>query len=269
MNSQISIIGCGWLGLPLAKHLISVGYSIKGSTTSKDNLNTLQNASIDGYVISLNEEGINGDFTNFLSGSATVIINIPPGLRKQPNKNHVAEIQHLVRAIEKQHIKNVLYISSTSVFKDEENFPLIDAATLPNSTSNNGMQLMEIEQLLRANTSFNTTILRFGGLFDSSRHPAKYLSGRTNLSNAKAPINLIHKDDCIAIIHSILKNKHWNDLFNAAHPSHPNKKSYYTNYCKTNNLELPKFNLEAKSKGKLIDSSKMVQLLKYTFKQAP
>jgi 3-hydroxyisobutyrate dehydrogenase-like beta-hydroxyacid dehydrogenase len=33
-NKSISILGCGWLGVPLAKHLIQKGFSVKGSVTS-------------------------------------------------------------------------------------------------------------------------------------------------------------------------------------------------------------------------------------------
>ena len=33
---KISIIGLGWLGLPLADHLIEQGYQVLGSTTSKE-----------------------------------------------------------------------------------------------------------------------------------------------------------------------------------------------------------------------------------------
>lgn len=269
MNHQISIIGCGWLGFPLAKYLISNGYTVKGSTTSIDKLKVLQNAFIEGFIIKLNEKGISGNYDQFLSKSETIIINIPPGLRKNPNKNHVHEIRHLITAIQKQNIKNVLYISSTSVFKDEEEFPIITNLTKPNSNSDSSQQLIQIEQMLQSNPKFKTTILRFGGLFDAKRHPAKYLSGKTNISNPNAPINLIHKEDCIAIISTILKRNLWNETLNAVHTHHPTKKEYYTTYCKAQHIALPHFNLDEKNKGKLIDSSKMVQLLNYSFKQTP
>lgn len=268
MKTQISIIGCGWLGLPLAKALISKDYKIKGSTTSQNKIDKLKKASIDSFLIQLKEDGISGNSSEFLAGSETVIINIPPGLRKTPTKNHVAEITHLVEAIEVAQIKNVLYVSSTSVFKDEETFPMIDSDTLPNATSNSSKQLIAIEQMLQNNSNFNTTILRFGGLFDEERHPAEYLSGKNNVSNPDAPINLIHKNDCTEIIARILKNNHWNMVFNAAHPNHPSKQKYYTAYCKNHNLKLPEFSSEPRSKGKIIDSTNLVQLLNYPFKQA-
>lgn len=268
MKKQISIIGCGWLGFDLAKSLIKEGYYVKGSTTSEDKLIKLEAANIKAYYIQLNGDGINGNYIDFLKGSESVIINIPPGLRRNPNKNHVAEIQLLMDAITSQNIKNIIYISSTSVFKDDTNFSTYNAHSVPNATSNSSKQLIAIENMLKENTNFSTTIIRFGGLFDAQRHPAMYLAGRTNISNPDAPVNLIHKDDCINIISLILKHNIWNEVFNAAHPTHPTKKEYYSSYCKQHKLDLPQYDTSKKSLGKIIKSKKVEQLLNYRFKQA-
>ncbi len=269
MKKRISVIGCGWLGFPLAQNLVREGFNVNGSTRSSDKLELLKKHNIDGYLIQLTATEISGDYSSFLANSDTVIINIPPGLRRNPTKNHVNEISHLVSAIEEQNVKNVLYISSTSVFRDDVPFTEITNATQPTVTSNSAKQLIKIEQQLQNNSNFNTTILRFGGLFDDERHPAKYLSGRTNISNPKAPINLIHKEDCIQIITAILKKKLWNVILNATYPSHPNKKAYYSAYCERQQIPLPEFDSYTKSKGKIVNSSKLVQLLNYTFKHAP
>ncbi|WP_400076005.1 NAD(P)H-binding protein [Winogradskyella sp. R77965] len=269
MKKQISIIGCGWLGFPLARFLMNEGFKVKGSTTSENKLELLKKHAIEGFVIRLDEAGISGNYSVCLKGSETVIINIPPGLRRNPDKNHVIELSHLITAIEAHKIENVLYISSTSVFKNESHFPIITSLTASNAASNSAKQLIEIEQKLQNNSNFNTTILRFGGLFDGDRHPAKYLSGKTDVSNPDAPINLIHKEDCIQIIATILKNELWNTTLNASYPKHPNKKLYYSEFCKLHNLPLPQFNAKEKSKGKIIDSTKLVQLLNYRFIEAP
>ncbi len=41
MKQNISILGCGWLGKPLALKLNKKGCHIKGSTTSDDKLGRL------------------------------------------------------------------------------------------------------------------------------------------------------------------------------------------------------------------------------------
>lgn len=269
LKSQISVIGCGWFGLPLAEHLVENGYKIHGSTTSNSKIKELKSKHIEPFLIELNAPEIKGNLCNFLKGSKTMVINIPPGLRLNPNKNHVSEITLLIDAAKKAEIANIIYISSTSVFNDDDAIPIVTDATRPNAISKGAKQLVEIENLLINNPSFNTTILRFGGLFDSNRHPAKYLSGKTNIANPNAPINLIHKEDCIGIVTQIIKNNVWNVALNAVYPLHTSKKLYYTAYCKQHNLDKPTFNFLEKSKGKIIDSSNLVQLLNYSFKVAP
>ena len=32
---NVSVLGCGWLGMPLAISLLDEGYSVKGSTTTE------------------------------------------------------------------------------------------------------------------------------------------------------------------------------------------------------------------------------------------
>ena len=64
--NKISILGCGWLGLPLAKSLLSKGHEIKGSTTSESKLEMLKNAGILPFQIQLEEHQIIGNIEDFL-----------------------------------------------------------------------------------------------------------------------------------------------------------------------------------------------------------
>ncbi|GAA4276635.1 NAD-dependent epimerase/dehydratase family protein [Aquimarina mytili] len=265
MNKQISILGTGWLGFPLAKALLNENYNIKGSTTSKNKSAVLESAGIDGHLIALDEQGPVGDITSFLKGSELLIINIPPGLRRNPEGNFVAKIQNLIPYIKNSGIQNVLFVSSTSVFADQEGFPLILGETLPNATSNAGKQLIQVEQLLQNQKKFNTTILRFAGLFGPNRHPATMLSRRTNVKNPKAPVNLIHLDDCVGIIKKIIETNSWGQVFNASYPDHPEKAKYYENVCIQMGLSKPDYDFETPSKGKIIDSAKIKDVFEYIF----
>lgn len=265
MNKQISIIGCGWLGLPLGEKMIKSHYQVKGSTTSPDKTELLKNTGIEPYVISISEEGIEGPIQEFLKGSQTLIINIPPRLRKHPDTNFVAQMDLLGRAIEQSDVRKVLFISSTSVYKEAAEIPIITEKSSLNGESPAAQQLIAAEQIFQNNTHFKTTILRFGGLIGPDRHPAKFLSGKKDIKNPEAPINLIHQKDCIAIIKAIIKNQHWNMTFNAVAPRHPSKKKYYTSLCKAEQLPLPQFDYDTPSIGKIVSSEKVEQLLNYKF----
>lgn len=266
-KNQISIIGCGWLGLPLATHFIKMHYTIKGSTTSHQKLNTLKNHGVIPYKIDLSTSKIEGDICEFLKGSDTLIINIPPGLRKHPHKNHVAEINILLKAIDSSSIKQVLYVSSTSVFEDSISIPVFQLEDQPKPNTTN--QLITIETLLKNNPKFKTTVVRFGGLFAEDRHPARFLSGKTNVKNPEAPINLIHRADCINMISKIITSNFWNKTLNLAYPFHPTKATYYTNFCKSKNIPIPKYDTTNPSKGKYIDSSKVGTILDVSFNFKP
>ena len=267
---QISILGCGWLGLPLAKAFIKNGISVNGSTTSTEKLLTLENAGIQPFLISLDSETIAGEIQKFMEGSTTLIINIPPKLRANniistPEMElvFVKKITRLIPFIEKSTVKNVIFVSSTSVYA-EDNAIITEESGL-NPETESGRQLVLVEQLLQSNSNFKTTIVRFGGLIGEDRHPIPFLAGKRNLENPKAPINLIHQEDCIGIIQKIIEQNVWNTTFNAVAPYHPSREDYYTQKAIDFGLELPQFNSENLTFGKKILSSKVETFLNYTF----
>jgi nucleoside-diphosphate-sugar epimerase len=270
--TQISILGCGWLGLPLAKTLLENDFSVKGSTTSNDKLSMLKNSGIQPYLISVTEDEIVGNLTDFLENSKILIIDVPPKLRGSEKENFVSKIRNLIPFIEKSSVENVIFISSTSVYGDTSTTLSVTEETKTYPDTESGKQLVLSEELLQSNPNFKTTILRFGGLIGEDRHPIKFLAGRTNIENPNAPINLIHQDDCIGIILEILRqaqndNLERNETFNAVAPFHPSRQEYYTQKALEFNLALPEFNLESPTFGKTISSDKVETVLEYTFKK--
>lgn len=272
---QISILGCGWLGLPLAKKLIEKGFLVNGSTTSEEKISILENSGIQPFLIALESNTISGNIEKFLAASKTLIIDIPPKLRRNSNdsspllrKTFVEKIENLIPFIEKSTIENVLFISSTSVYGT--NNGVVTETTLAEPETESGKQLLEAESLLQNNKSFKTTILRFGGLIGEDRNPVTFLAGRKNLENPDTPINLIHQEDCIGIILEILRQAQndklvWSQTFNAVAPFHPTRKEYYTQKAKEWNLALPEFDGNKSSNRKIISNSKVEEFLKYTF----
>ncbi|WP_394775527.1 SDR family oxidoreductase [Flavobacterium sp.] len=279
--TQISILGCGWLGLPLAKKLIEKGHSVNGSTASENKLSILENAGINPFLIILSDpetsvEGmvenkrLSESINDFLDKSEILLIDIPPKLRgnnadsgDSPRKIFLEKIENLIPFIEKSTIKKVLFVSSTSVYGDENG--IITEETIPNPETESGKQLLLSEAILQKNQNFETTILRFGGLIGEDRHPVKFLAGKENLENPDAPVNLIHQKDCISIIEQIINQSKWNDVFNAVAPFHPTRQEYYTEKAQEQNLILPKFTTEKSNIKKTISSKKVENILSYQF----
>lgn len=276
--TQISILGCGWLGLPLAKALLENGFLVKGSTTSVGKLSVLENLGIQAFQIELSETKIQGEVDSFLENSKILIIDVPPKLRGSSTDpstalrmTFVEKIKNVIPFIEKSTVENVLFISSTSVYGDTSTALSVTEETELNPDTESGRQLVQTEQLLQSNSNFKTTILRFGGLIGEDRHPIKFLAGRKNIENPNAPINLIHQEDCIGIITAILCHTEpvevWNETFNAVTPFHPSRKEYYTQKAINLALDLPEFNAENSNFGKTISSSKIEKVLGYSFRK--
>ena len=156
-----------------------------------------------------------------------------------------------------------MFISSTSVYGAVTGN--ITEATTPNPETESGRQLLEVESLLQNNSNFKTTVLRFGGLIGGDRHPVQHLAGKENISSPNAPVNLIHRDDCIGIIKQIIEKDAWGDVFNGVTPYHPTKQEYYTEKAKEKNLPIPLFSREEVSITKVIVADKVKQVLKYGF----
>ena len=276
--TQISILGCGWLGLPLAKKLIEEGHSVNGSTTSENKLSIFRDLGINPFLVILSEvegalesESVSKTITDFLAKSEILIIDIPPKLRGSAasfptplEMTFVKKIENLIPFIEKSTVKKVLFVSSTSVYGDQNE--VITEETEPNPDTESGKQLLLAEALLQNNRNFDTTILRFGGLIGEDRQPVKFLAGKENLENAEAPVNLIHQNDCIGVIQEIINQSKWNEVFNAVAPFHPTRSAYYIQKAIDLNLALPKFSSEKSNIKKTISSEKTERVLNYKFK---
>ena len=251
-RKKISILGCGWLGLPLAQQFVMKGYEVKGSTTSISKHRELKKQNIQPYIVELHENDVVGDFEHFLEGSEILIINFPPKINSENPESLVRKVENCLPFIEKSTVKKVIFVSSTAVFPDSFPMKTIYEDTPPQPNNERGKQLLETENRLRYNTHFETTILRFGGLIGEDRHPINFISGKKNIDNPEAPINLIHQQDCINLIFHIIENNLWNKALNAVYPNHPKRNEYYPQKAANLGLELPEFKTNSISKGKYI-----------------
>ena len=270
---KISILGCGWLGLPLAKSLIKKGFSIKGSTTSIEKLEVLENAEIIPFLISIKSNKIVGDVVKFLADSEILIIDIPPDLRSGNTESFIEKMKQSIPFLEQSSVKKIIFVSSTSVYSGynlssdfafEDKFKITEE-TIAIPENESGIQLLESEKILLANKNFETTIVRFGGLIGEDRNPTKFLAGRKNIENPNAPINFIHQQDCIGIIERIIETNSWNQIYNGVAPFHPTRKNYYTQKAKEMGLEIPEFNESKPSFGKIVSCEKVAKVLGYEF----
>lgn len=239
------------------------GFQINGSTTRDEKLEVLSKEGINPFLISLSEDRIMGNTSDFLKDTSTIVINVPPKLRGGQSENYVNKIELLHQAISQSTVKKVIFVSSTSVYGAIEGE--VTEETEPQPSTESGHQLLASESIFKKDGNLDTTILRFGGLIGQDRHPVHMLTGRKNLSNGHHPINLIHLNDCIGIIQSIIEKNWWNETFNAVYPDHPKKKDYYTLAAKKRGLQVPDYKEDKSKKGKIINSNRLISVKNYIF----
>jgi len=259
MKRTVSILGCGWLGLPLAEHLILNGFSVKGSTTRLDKLQLLAGKNIEPFLIYLNPD-IKGINISGFFNSDLLIINIPPGGNGDKISFHKKQIQSIINKAEKSFIQKIIFISSTSVYRNENREVTEEDELHPEKES--GKALIAAEDLIFKNKSFDKTIIRFAGLFDNDRNPVKFFAGRKNIPGGNLPVNLIHREDCINIINRVVIQNKWNEIFNGCSDYHPTKREFYTAAAQKFNLEKPEF-VDTNDNFKIVKSIKLKQLLGY------
>ncbi len=266
MSKTIAIAGLGYLGLSLAQRLQMLGYIIKGSVTSQKKAIDYSSKGINTMDIEIGESGIDGNIEGFLKDTDCLVILIPPGLRRNNGADHVLKMTHFLEAIKKNDVKNVILVSSTSVYDDDQG--AVTEKDEPKPTTNSGKQLLQVEQLFFVSEGLNTTIVRFGGLFGGSRNPVKYLAGRKDLNDGDAPVNLIQRKDCLSILSKIIQKEKFGFIFNAVNPEHPLKKNYYVKKANDLGLIPPTFSTEETEETfKKVDSMQIQELLDFRFSE--
>jgi nucleoside-diphosphate-sugar epimerase len=261
-KTKISIIGCGWLGFPLAAALIKKGYKVLGTTTQAEKRPQLSAAGIEAYLLDLSN---NANFSEDLAAvwqADIFIISIPP----RGGENYLQQISTLLGQILAPNKKPwVIFTSSTGVYGKAEGLINEDAPCKPDRPST--VAIFAVEQmLLSLQTQIDVSILRFSGLIGASRQAGRFFAGKQNLSSGSTPVNLIHLDDCVAILTSLIQKNLRPTLLNVCADKHPLHRDFYPKQALRLGLEPPTYGDNAPdAEQKIIDNSRLKKLLAYSF----
>jgi hypothetical protein len=268
-KKRISILGCGWLGLPLAQRLLKddISSEVKGSTTSPEKIEQFSVLGIQGFIFNLNPElsGESSEIKTFFD-SDVLTISIPPKLSKNEPDFHPRQIKSVIEAIKNSSVKEIIYISSTSIYPDLNRMVTEEDVTTPEQSPSPAM--VEAENLLiNLRGERTVSILRHGGLLGYNRIPGKYVKGQKDMTTGSIPVNYIHRDDAVGIITAIIKSGILNETFNVVAPLHPTRREVYEKSCAQFGWETPTFKEPENSPDfKTISAEKLTSFYKYDFK---
>jgi nucleoside-diphosphate-sugar epimerase len=270
MTLDVSILGCGWLGRPLAQRLVAEGRRVRGSTTTPDKLDRLRDDGIEPYRLALTP-GLPDDTGDFFA-SDCLVLNVPPSRGADDVRTHHRRQIDAVRAAAAQGgVEWILFASSTSVYPTveqtvtEADQPPGQPDALPGPRRSTGQALLEVEADLLDDPHFATTVVRLGGLYGEDRHPGRFLAGRTDVGRPEAPVNLIHREDGVGLFRALLDQGVQGEVFNACADRHPTRRALYTRAAEYLDLAPPTFDAEDDTTGKRVDNQKIKARCGYVF----
>lgn len=260
---KIAVVGLGWLGFPLAKSLVGKGHQVVGSTRTLAKVETLKANGIETILMDATFEN-SQDLTHFFDKTAVCVLNFPPNRNENTADLKAYGMNALRIAALFPTACKFIFVSSTGIYPDENQ--LADEASIDRNRLAQHHPLAFAESALDTLLGNRLTIVRMAGLIGEQRKLSVFFSGRENVPNGNAPVNLIHQVDCIRIIEQIISKNCWGETFNACASDHPTREAYYTFACQKDGIALPTFQAESKPTGKVILNQKSKQMLDFEYK---
>lgn len=298
MNKKVTIIGAGWLGFPLAQYLNQANFEVSATRRAIDDTIISDFYTEDPTITFLaycdlllhkiretqqqtNDLGIYHELCERLFKNRDVIITIPPSYfvkksldqdsRKGSQFSYAEMVLYTAQLAQDCGATRIIFTSSTSVYGNSSGIIHEELPAMPKTA--NATTIREAEKMLETQISIPVTILRLAGLIGNGRHPIFHLSGRDNIIEPFNAINLLHIDDLIRAIHSLLLrdptlSQHPRyEIYNLVTPFHPNRQSYYQTLAKQLNLPLPQFEVPRPLLKKIIDGQKITEQGDFCYRQ--
>lgn len=258
----IGIIGCGWLGLPLAERLVQQGHTVHGTTTTFDKLDVIGSKGIKAHLFDLSLPEKNKNLS-WLSACDSVFIAIPPGrYRDDVERVYVEEINYLIDVLIDHGIEQVIYISSTGVYGDSAGITTEESLCKP--STNSAKAVFAAEQIIKRRLE-KYLILRMAGLVGPGREPGRWFAGRKDIPNGDCRVNLVHLQDCLMISERLLFTELSASLIlNVCADKHPQRRFVYREQSLKLGLQAPEFT-DGCEGDKIVSNAKLKELLNYRF----
>lgn len=248
---NITIIGGGWLGLPLAQELQCDGHHIIATKRSEQGVQEVKAQGLEAITYTLGDK-LDDSGLAPLFESELVIINIPPGRKNLEPQQFITNMKSLISHAFDGDVEKLIFVSTSAVYGNKNRTVYEYSAVDPITDS--AQAHVEVEHHIRATFGNKGTIVRLSGLVDDDRHPARSLSGRADIANGQQVVNLVHRTDVITAIEKIIQHQVYGQTLHLAAPEHPTRAEYYIAVAKKMGIDEPSFLFDdSVGKGKSIN----------------
>jgi nucleoside-diphosphate-sugar epimerase len=254
---KVSIIGLGWLGEATGMLLQTQGYQVLGSSTRSEKVGLLREKGLDTVHFALDPDPKGIDYQRLFE-SEILVVTLPPRSRQGDGEAYLQQLASLRDLITVTEVKQVLFISSTGIYPNENKVVPYTEEEVSESTAGNAI-LYRAEVLMGTSSRYDLTVLRMGGLMGEDRIPGTYFSGREQVVG-HTRVNFIHQTDAARMVVWVINQGLWNQTFNGVAPEHPLRREVYQHNASALGIPLPASFQDATDEevGRLISSEKML-----------
>jgi len=254
---KVSIIGLGWLGEATGMLLKAQGYQVLGSSTRSEKVGLLREKGLDAVHFALDPDPKGIDYQRLFE-SEILVVTLPPRSKQGDGEAYLQQLDSLRDLITGTEVKQVLFISSTGIYPNENKAVPYTEEEVSESTAGNPI-LYQAEALMGTSSRYDLTVLRMGGLMGADRIPGIYFAGKEQVVG-HTRVNFIHQEDAAGMIAWVIRQGLWNQTFNGVAPEHPLRREVYQHNASALGIPLPASFQEATEEdgGRLISSEKIV-----------
>jgi len=215
---RVLVVGCGYIGLPLAGELARAGHQVFGVNRSAEKAPQLRELGVEPLTADITQrESLNALPTAFDWIVNTVSSN--KGGLKDYERIFLEGTRHLVDWLAAAPPKKFVHAGSTSVYAQTDG-SLVKETSPAQPTTEMGLVLAETEQLLlraRRDREFPAILLRIAGIYGPGRGHLflQYLKGEARIpGKGLRLLNMIHRDDALGAIMAALKSGRPGEIYN-------------------------------------------------------
>jgi nucleoside-diphosphate-sugar epimerase len=229
MQSSVLVVGCGYIGLPVARRLYADGFRVLGVKASYSATVTTEK-----FPVCVANIGDAGSLETIRSrGPFDLVIHCASSGRGGPEQYRQVFYSGMLNLLKLG--AHVMMCSSTSVYAQREG-EWVDENSEATPSRETGKILRESEELL---LSYQGTVARLAGIYGPDRHVllSKLLRGEATIEEyGDRVLNMIHRDDAVAAL-VFLAKRGVPGIFNVVDDEPVTQRAWYEWTC--NQLGLP------------------------------
>ncbi len=218
---RVLVVGCGYVGLPLALEFARLGHTVFGLRRSTGAQEILRQAGVTPLVADITQPDSLAKMPRDFDWVVNCVASGGGGVDEYRTL-YLEGMRNLIewlvpsRANEKP---RVVYTSSTGVYGQNDG-SLVDESSPTQPASETARVLVETEQVLLAagrERSFPGMVLRAAGIYGPERGYLlkQFLRGEARIEGAGArTLNMIHRDDLIRAIIAALERGRGGEIYN-------------------------------------------------------